>query len=128
MAAKRSVIRLVRKKKGSCLEYFELWVQGDVVIVHTGEVGDLGETRKVAIPSGSDANQVLAAEIAAATAADFRDVRGEDFVDVVLQYPLEEDEPLSEQLGVRHMIEELVSQTLGWAGLGYCTGGDIGGG
>jgi hypothetical protein len=119
--------RLIRDNGPHDPDYFEVWRRGNVVVVHTGSLGDKGTVGEIPAASPEDVEQIISSEIRAAKERGFRDLDPSEFKELVVQYQLD-DSPLEEQVRFRHAVEERANQTLGWYGFGRCTGGDIGGG
>lgn len=109
--------------------YWEIWEEEEdqELLEHFGIVGDQGESRRFALPTGEDA-EVWMEEI-----AEERESEGYEYLDeeelheLVIQYSYEEDQ-IEEALERRHAMEELMNECLGWTGNGHCDGGDIGSG
>lgn len=108
-------------------DYTEIWVRDDrIVVVHTGTVGDRGKTQEKIANDSEHVERLIAESSAMACEQGFREIREDEWFDMVLQYHFDTCESLPDLLAHRHVLENLVSQNLGWNGYGRVTGGDIG--
>lgn len=109
--------------------YWEIWEEEEnqELLEHFGIVGDQGESRRFALPTGEDA-EVWMEEIAEEKESEgYEYLDEEELHELVVQYSYEEDQ-IEEALERRHAVEELMNECLGWTGNGHCDGGDIGSG
>ncbi|WP_251028821.1 hypothetical protein [Bacillus sp. ISL-18] len=57
----------------------------------------------------------------------FEYLEEDELIELVVQYSYKEDE-MQTALELRHSVEDLMNECLGWTGNGSCDGGDIGSG
>lgn len=113
------------KPQGDGLHYFEGWKRGDVAVIHQGRVGDRGTTQELRPTNGESVDSILGRELASAEHTGFTTLSDGAFSSLVVQYDVSEWET-DEALEFRHLVEEVLSDALGWVGVGHCDGGDIG--
>lgn len=113
------------KKTSTGVDYWEAWQDDNMLVVHSGALGQIGETSRV--PYSRDAERIVTNRIAWLQSHDYTEVQNEALFAVAIQYQLN-NWGSSADLEKRHKIEELLDDRLGWTGLGHCTGGEIGSG
>lgn len=107
--------------------YWEVWQNGKYVVVHFGMVGDKGETEKKKLSLFQNAEKLMN-ELAKEKKIEGYSYLDEDkLIELVVQYSYEESE-MEKALNLRHSVEDLMNECLGWTGNGSCDGGDIGSG
>src|SRR5690348_13126085 len=115
------------KSEAASLRYWEAWDTSKEVTVHWGVVGKEGSTKRLSLAPQEDASSVIEREATLLRAEGYQELPDDMLSQVVVQYPiLEMGTP--EDLDRRYEVEHLINQRLGWTGLGYCDGGDIGSG
>ena len=121
------MLKLYRTANG-VTEYWEAWEDsGTNVIVHWGKLGEKGETRNVLIKVGNRSSQVIDLEAKPIRAAGFQPIEIDQMAQVVIQYRID-GMGSKRDLDKEQVIEGLMNECLGWAGLGHCDGHDIGSG
>ncbi|SDZ39309.1 WGR domain-containing protein [Evansella caseinilytica] len=115
------------KAVGDKLAYWEVWEDGNTLIVHYGYVGDTGETEQVTLKKNEQAEAVMEALASEKLKEGYGYLDEEELTELVVQYSYEENE-MEETLEKRHFVEDLMNECLGWTGNGFCDGGDIGSG
>lgn len=118
-------IKLYRRS-ADLLEYFELWQDDDAVIVHKGQCGDRGAAEAITEPNEGARQKLIRALANQQRLAGFKPIPPSRMARLVLS-ALATGDPAT-AIGRRHALEKLLNQELGWLGLGYCDGGDIGAG
>ncbi len=115
------------KNQNSVMHYYEAWDNDKEVVVHWGELGNVGENKTVAIKQGENADNVVERELSFPRSQGYKEIKIEDHKTLVIQYKTETwgDE---KDLEKRHKVENLVNECLGWTGNGHCDGGQIGSG
>ena len=107
------------------LLYWEAWNNKNNYTIHWGIVGTKGETKEIIKTFfNSPKNNVIEEE------KDFRNKGYAEITDlktIIIQYKIDEF-GTNDDLNKRYEIEEFMNNELGWYGLGYCDGGDIGSG
>lgn len=107
--------------------YWEVWQNGKYVVVHFGMAGDKGETEKKKLSLFQNAEKLMN-ELAEEKEKEGYSYLDEDkLIELVVQYNYEESE-MEKALNLRHSVEDLMNECLGWTGNGSCDGGDIGSG
>ncbi|HEX8457728.1 MAG TPA: hypothetical protein VF656_10565 [Pyrinomonadaceae bacterium] len=107
--------------------YWEAWEDDGEIIIHWGQLGERGETRIIALQRGHSAKKFIAQEAKKYRADGYRELREDEEVTLLVQYRLD-NWGTSEDLDIRHTVENLLNECLGWTGNGKCDGGDIGSG
>ena len=115
------------KRTDSVLHYHEAWVDGSKIREHWGIVGERGHTKEHALPKGKDEEDSIL-DILRPTANDgFRPIEFEDQATLIIEYVVV-GLGTRKDLAKRQSLEQRMSETLGWTGLGACDGGSIGSG
>jgi hypothetical protein len=120
------MIKLYKKQKDTIL-YWEAWENEGDVIVHTGTIGDRGQTRTVRAPGKKNADTIIREEAKTPRQDGFRELRDDELFSFVIQYRLA-TWGSGEDLTNRNSVEDVLNECLGWTGNGHCDGGDIGSG
>jgi hypothetical protein len=116
------MLKLYRK-----FEYWEAWDAGSTVTIHWGTVGERGEIRSVQKQPLKPSEKTIESESQPRRSEGFREIPFERHIAIVVQYRLDSwGSP--EDLGLRHKVEGILNECLGWTGNGFCDGGDIGSG
>jgi hypothetical protein len=114
------------RKDGRAIFYHQAWVNGDIVIENRGQGGERGEVRTYPAASLSDRRRIMAGIAAEARQAGFAAIPPSRMQQLVLSAPMTDN--VAADLDHRHALEDLLNNELGWLGLGYCDGGEIGSG
>ncbi len=107
------------------LHYFEGWDRDGVAVIHTGRVGDRGVTKELQSENGESVETLLTRELSVAQHSGFMHIEQDAISTLLVQYRVDDWEP-EEALDFRHLVEDVLSNSLGWVGVGHCDGGDIG--
>jgi hypothetical protein len=107
-------------------EYWESWTAGSDAFIHSGRIGELGETRKFSLKERGNATLMIK-EVERVEAAGFKAITFEDCAQVVIQYRLGRWGSVEDHER-RVAIEDLMNACLARTCLGYCDGGEIGSG
>lgn len=107
--------------------YWEVWQDGRTLIIHYGTVGDTGETEEKKLPMFQRAVKVMEDLAEEKVNEGFEYLEEDELKELVVQYSYKENE-MQAVLELRHCVEELMNECLGWTGNGSCDGGDIGSG
>lgn len=113
------------KKTSAGVDYWEAWQDDNMLVVHSGALGQIGETSRV--PYSRDAKRVVESQIERLQSQNYTKIENEAFFVLSIEYQLG-SWGSSADLEKRHKVEELLDDCLGWTGLGHCTGGQIGSG
>lgn len=117
----------VYKRVEDALHYREAWINEGTLTEHSGTVGERGKSREKKLSKNADAEQALLALLHAALDDGYDEIAAEDHATLMIEYRI--DGFGSEQdLKKRHALEDRLSETLGWTGLGQCDGGSSGSG
>lgn len=107
--------------------YWEVWQDGNTLIIHYGTVGDTGETEEKNLSLFHKTDKVMN-ELAQKKINEGYDFLDDDkLIELVVQYTYHESE-MAAMLKKRHNVEDLMNEWLGWTGNGSCDGGDVGSG
>ncbi|MGD0736177.1 MAG: hypothetical protein ABR976_13570 [Terracidiphilus sp.] len=116
----------VYRTKDGIMEYWDSWTESGVVFIHSGKVGEPGQTRTFNLKERGAATQILK-EVEQIEKSGFTARQFEEDVQVVIHYRLERWGSVDDHTR-RVAIEDLMTNCLRRTGLGYCDGGDIGSG
>jgi immunity protein 39 of polymorphic toxin system len=105
--------------------YWETWEEPRGVTIHSGRLGEKGETRRLF--SGDGSRRLVQAEAAQRRAEGYAEVPIQDHATMILQYRIN-GFGTEADLDKRNRVMNLMDEALGWTGLGHCDGGDIGSG
>lgn len=119
-----SMIKLYKKVEGQW-HYHEAWVGGGEITEHWGVVGDRGSTREHSVTSGHAASAALREVLKDAYAKGYEEVDLDDHAILLVEYSVD-GVGTPDDLDKRHKLQDRLSETLGWTGLGHCDGGSIG--
>jgi hypothetical protein len=105
-------------------EYWESWTASGEAFIHSGKVGEPGETRRFPLAVPGQASLMLK-EVEKAEAAGFTAWNHDKDAQIVIHYRFEPGGSVENHTR-RVAIEDLLNECLRRTGLGYCDGGDIG--
>jgi hypothetical protein len=108
-------------------EYWETWDDNGSHTVHWGELGTRGESKTVKSALFKKAENIIQKEIDGHISLGYHPIDDEDHVTLLIEFAVD-GMGTKEDLEKRHRLEERMSETLGWTGLGACDGGSIGSG
>lgn len=109
-------------------EYWETWEESrGQHRVHWGQLGTVGESRVVKSTFLRKAESKIQKEIDERVSRGFYPVPLEDHAILMIEYQVD-GMGSEDDLAKRHQLEDRMSETLGWTGLGACDGGSIGSG
>ncbi|PHR57787.1 MAG: hypothetical protein COA44_04725 [Arcobacter sp.] len=107
-------------------EYWETWDNEDGThTVHWGDLGTTGESKEIKKGFLKSPKKIIQKEIDSMLNNNFQEV--EDEYTLLIEYKIE-GMGNTNDIDKRHRLEELMDETLGWTGLGFCDGGSIGSG
>ena len=107
-------------------EYWETWDNDDGShTVHWGELGTKGESKIVKTSLFKRTEKIIQKEIDGLVADGFHQPEKE--VILLVEYAVD-GFGTSDDLDKRSKLQDRLSETLGWTGLGHCDGGSIGSG
>ncbi len=109
-------------------EYWETWKEDKGThLVHWGELGTRGEFRTVKTQGTLKAKDVVEAEAQAMQAQGFAEIDEDARFRLIVEYAID-GMGTTDDVDMRHKLEDRLNETLGWTGLGHCDGGSIGSG
>jgi hypothetical protein len=111
------------RRSGDRVEYWESWVEeGGDAVIHHGVLGERGTVERFA--DRGEYVERVAATVRELHAEGFANIPEEEHAELLVQIPPEAipDPDAVEPLWDR--LELWVDETLGWTGLGHCTGVD----
>lgn len=114
-------------RNGNVLHYWEAWKDESEIVVHWGSVGTRGSTRTIPLSSDLEASSVIQREANSVRARGYREAADTELFQLIVQFRID-GMGTSDNLEQRYKVEEVLNQCLGWTGLGFCDGGDIGSG
>jgi hypothetical protein len=112
------MLKLYKKEQDKTL-YWEAWDEEDEIVVHFGELGQTGETSSIPLPEFEPPEAAITREAQIARDAGFYEIEHEELYELIVRYPLKHDGGM-EDLETAYRLEEVLNDTLGWTGLGYC--------
>jgi immunity protein 39 of polymorphic toxin system len=118
------MLKLYRLSPGEP-RYWETWETPGGVTIHSGRLGEKGETARLF--AGDASRRLVHAEAARRRAEGYAEIPLEDHATMILQYRIE-GFGTEADLDKRNRVMNLMDEALGWTGLGHCDGGDIGSG
>jgi hypothetical protein len=126
-AAPSLVMLKLYKRIDGVLHYHEAWSSGRTLYEHYGIVGERGDNKRHPIAKGTDEEDAVLAVLRPAAEAGYQPIEPEDHATLLVEYAVEGmGSPMD--LKKRHALEDRLTETLGWTGLGHCDGGSIGSG
>jgi predicted DNA-binding WGR domain protein len=114
-------------KLGDMTRYWEAWNTDTEVTIHWGIVGETGETRDIPLRSGENPNSIIEREAKQPKKEGYRKIPPSKSFRLVIQFRVD-GMGSTIDLEKRIRVENLMSECLGWRGLGHCDSGDLGGG
>ena len=105
-------------------EYWESWTASGEAFIHSGRVGEPGETRRFPLGEPGQASLMLK-EVEKAEAAGFTAWDHSKDAQIVIHYHFGRKVSVDDHTR-RVAIEDLMNECLRRTGLGHCDGGDIG--
>jgi hypothetical protein len=121
----RRMLLKLYKRDGDTMLYWEAWDENDDIVVHFGELGQMGETTTIPLPEFEPPETAIIRQAEEARAAGFAEIEHEDLFELVVQYPVK-DMGTPDDVEFAAQVEDLLNDVLGWTGLGHCDGHDIG--
>lgn len=118
------LLKLYKKEEGTTL-YWEAWDEGDEIIVHFGQLGQIGETTNIPLAEFEPPETAILRHADEAREAGFAEIDHEDLFELIVQYQIEGNGGADDvEFGAK--IEATLNDCLGWTGLGHCDGCDVG--
>lgn len=110
------------------LHYWETWDENSRTgIVHWGVVGQRGQDKEVKSKAGLSFRKQIQAEVDQMLLAGYHQIDEEEHSILLIEFPVD-GMGTAQDLEKRAALEERMSETLGWTGLGHCDGGSMGSG
>jgi len=125
LAGKR-MIKLYHKSDAG-IQYWETWDHNGVHTVHWGKLGERGQSKELKRFFFRSPMKEVQAQIEEKKAAGYQEIPAEEHHVLLVEYVVQ-GMGTTADLDKRHRLEERMSETLGWTGLGHCDGGSIGSG
>src|SRR6266478_7022487 len=115
------------KRTADSISYWEAWDDGRNVTIHSGILGEQGESRKIGISFWNNAKKIILKESASPRFDSFQEIDEENLVRFIVQYPVE-GMGAPADVDKAERVENLLNGCLGWTGNGHCDGNDLGSG
>jgi hypothetical protein len=115
------------KTIGGVLRYHEAWEADDAITEHWGLVGEQGESRDHEKPKRKSVKAALREVLKPAIDEGYLPLDDDALKVLLIEYSIDGMGSPAD-LEKRHALEDRMSETLGWTGLGHCDGGSIGSG
>lgn len=113
------------KKGGNGFLYWYIWKDGMTLKVHSGSVGDIGETREIQLSLSEKANESIDELVNQKIKEGFRYIEEQDLITLLVEYNYKKDK-IQETLKKRHYMQDIIDGNLFWTGNGHCDGGGMG--
>ena len=113
------------KATADALLYWETWEHEGTHTIHWGKVGETGQTKELRSGLLRNVEKSVQKEVRERLSEGYAE--REELEVLLIQYRLDSWGSVAD-LELRHKIEDLMNECLGWTGLGHCDGGDIGSG
>jgi hypothetical protein len=120
------MIKLYKRVDGA-LRYHEAWESEGVITEHWGIVGERGDSREHEMPQRMSEEEALREVLKSALDEGYAELDDDELKILLIEYSVD-GMGSSTDLEKRHALEDRMSETLGWTGLGHCDGGSIGSG
>lgn len=117
------MLKLYKEQEGDLL-YWEAWEDGQEIILHWGILGDRGESMVVPLPEFEPPMSAIEEHAHDARLAGFSERRPDDLFELIIRYEMT-GQGSPDDVERAYVIEELMDESLGWTGNGYCEGNDI---
>lgn len=117
------MLKLYKEQEGDLL-YWEAWEDGREIVIHWGILGDRGESMVVPLPEFEPPMSAIEEHAKEAREAGFSEKRPDDLYELVIRYEIS-GRGAPDDVERAYLIEELMDETLGWTGNGYCEGNDL---
>lgn len=120
------LLKLYKREENTTL-YWEAWEENQEILVHFGELGQIGETTSIPIAEFEPPETAILRHAEEAREAGFGEIDHEDLFEMIVQYPGDKGDVADfEEFAGR--VEDLLNDVLGWTGLGHCDGNEVGNG
>ncbi|NSL61279.1 hypothetical protein HR058_21535 [Bacillus cereus] len=113
------------KEGGNGSLYWYIWKDEMTLKVHSGSVGDIGETREIQLSLSEKANESLDELVNQKIKEGFRYIEEQDLITLLVEYSYKKDK-IQETLKKRHYMQDIIDGSLFWTGNGHCDGGGMG--
>ncbi|WP_010582043.1 hypothetical protein [Schlesneria paludicola] len=120
------MLKLYKRTSGE-FRYHEAWSNDDIVTEHWGIVGEQGESQEHRLARGEPNEDAVIRVLQPALGLGFTPISIDEHAIIVIEYAIE-GVGTPQDLTKRQTLENHISETLGWTGLGNCDGGSIGSG
>jgi hypothetical protein len=107
--------------------YWETWENDGEHMIHWGDLGTRGNSRKLKSSFFKKASNEIQKEIDQKVADGFRPIEDDDHTTLLIEFTVA-GMGNGADVEKRHRLEGRMSEALGWTGLGHCDGGSIGSG
>ena len=116
------------KQTDTEIHYWETWDKDTkTAVIHWGVVGERGTQRQVFSGMLSSFKRIVNKEMKKQLANGYHEVDIDDHHTLLIEYEVDGMGSPAD-LDKRNRLQNRMSQTLGWTGLGHCDGGSIGSG
>lgn len=122
------MLKLYKRVDGK-LRYHEAWAEPEngVLVEHWGVVGETGDTKNHPLAPDADEDDAITAALSEAVKGGFAPFDDDDMRILLVEYAVE-GMGTKQDVQKRQDLEDVLNESLGWTGLGYCDGGSIGSG
>ena len=108
------------KREGETMLYWEAWDENDDILVHFGELGQMGETTTLPLAEFEPPETAIVRHADEARAAGFEEIELDEMYEMIIQYTSDRDRDPE----FMTKVEDVLNDTLGWTGLGHCDSSD----
>jgi hypothetical protein len=113
------LLKLYKREEQTML-YWEAWDENDDVLIHFGELGQMGETTTIPLAEFEPPETAIQRHAQEAREAGFDEIETEELFELIIQFT--SDSARGDDFVEK--VEDLLNDVLGWTGLGHCDGSD----
>lgn len=122
------MLRLYKKDEQGKLDYAEYWIYEGKATVHYGKVGEIGQVEEIEDDFNTEEEKAMFREffIKKFSSQGFEEIDEDAKYFVVIQYPLKSFSGTKRDRWLKDKVTSILDEELGWKGLGFVDGFDIG--
>ncbi|WP_338539999.1 hypothetical protein [Paenibacillus tundrae] len=118
---------LYKKKPDGNLLYAEYWIEDGQLVEHVGTVGALGTTSRIDFPGEyQNEDEFKHNFLSRYTSQGYEEASKQEAVILLIQYPMKSISGSKRDLWLKEKATEALTSELGWRGLGFVDGFDMG--
>ncbi|WP_145408881.1 hypothetical protein [Paenibacillus xylanexedens] len=118
---------LYKKKPDGKLLYAEYWIEDGQLVEHVGTVGTIGTSSRIDFPGEyQNEDEFKRNFLSRYTSQGYEEASKQEGVMLLIQYPMKSLSGSKRDLWLRDKATEALTSELGWRGLGFVDGFDMG--